>query len=314
MFDKARGTAAAVVAAVPGMPWLLKKAALAPPAIKTPGFARVATAIASRCLLDTAVVETNMGLSDSFHLSVPPNKGALLFGRPNHGVAERATIALVRALAPWSDAFLDVGANEGLFTFSLAADLPPSQHSKIHCFEPDADLFARLRSNLAKNTIGAHVNNIAVSDIVGRQVFYRNLTDDSSGSLTTHFAEYHKTIATAVETTTLAHYLVEHSLNRACVKIDVEGAGVSVWSGTRTQRDRIAWLVMEIIGPETDAQLPGQIITETGWNGYYIRDYELVPSRAGEFEYVTPFYNWLFTSADLSALRAALAGTALRIV
>jgi hypothetical protein len=117
-----------------------------------------------------------------------------------------------------------------------------------------------------------------------------------------------------VETTTLARYLVDHDLNRACVKIDVEGAGVSAWSGMRTQRDRTAWLVMEMLGPEAEAQLPGRIITETGWNAYYIRDYELVPSRAGEFEYVAPFYNWLFTSPDSRVLRAALTGSALRIV
>ncbi len=301
---------------MPGMPWLLEKAALAPPAIKTPSFARVATAIASRCLLDAPPIQTNMGLSHAFRCSIPANKCSLLFGRPDHFVAERATIALVRALAPHSDAFFDIGANEGLFTFSLAADLPPTQHGRIHCFEPDADLFARLRRNLAKNGIGARANNMAVSDVVGRQIFYRNLSDDLSGSLTKHFAENHnhKTIATTVQTTTLSHYLIEHDLNRVCVKVDVEGAGVSVWSGTRTEKDRIAWLVIEIIGPEAVAELPSRIISETGWNGFYIRDYELIPSRAGEFDYVSPFYNWLFTSADLNVLRAALIGSALRIV
>jgi hypothetical protein len=69
-----------------------------------------------------------------------------------------------------------------------------------------------------------------------------------------------------------------------------------------------------MLGPEAEAQLPGRIITETGWNAYYIRDYELVRSRAGEFEYVAPFYNWLFTNPDSRVLRTALTGSALRIV
>ena len=91
-----------------------------------------------------------------------------------------------------------------------------------------------------------------------------------------------------------------HNLTRACVKIDVEGAGVEVWQGTKNQKDRIAWLIIEIIGPETEASLPAAIIAETGWNAFYIRDYELVRSKAGEFKYADPFYNWLFTAPMLA--------------
>ena len=85
----------------------------------------------------------------------------------------------------------------------------------------------------------------------------------------------------------------------------VEGAGVAAWAGLRPAQDRIRWLIMEIIGPEAQANLPGR----TGWNAYYIRDYELVPSRTGEFEHRAPFYNWLFCPADRETLVATLKPT-----
>jgi FkbM family methyltransferase len=295
---------------MPGGSWLVAKAACAPLAVKTLWFARLASTAArnSKRLLGT-LVETNAGIGSRLRLLVPSNKTDLLFGRPDHWVAERATLALACELSRHSSAFLDVGANEGLFTFAVAQHWKAGCHG-IHCFEPDATVFSRLQHNLERNRIDAKAVQAAVGAETGTTAFYRNLSDDHSGSLTAHFADQqHRVIATQTRVVALADYLRQHNCRNACVKVDVEGAGVAVWDGAKAALDRIDWLICEIIGPEARANLPKRIITESGWCAYYIRDFTLVPSRDGSFEYHAPFYNWLFCRLRPWELATQLAET-----
>jgi FkbM family methyltransferase len=305
MLRIAERAAAALIAATPARDFILRHGALAPIAWKTPFFYRALTAIATRGPR-TAMIETNMGVEGNLRLTFPVAKYYLAFARPDQHPSERSTLELARIFTRRGSPFLDVGANEGLFTFFVAADAMATKRADIHVFEPDADLFARLDANLRRNGIAATVNNIAVSNRTGRQTFYRNLDDDYSGSLTDYFTAGHETRAVDMETTSLADYLVARDLRHVCVKVDVEGAGPAVWEGALGARERIDWLIMEIIGPDYEADLPRRIIEETGWGAWYIRDFELVPSLAGEFEYRTPFYNWLFTRNDPAALATVL--------
>ena len=315
-----------VIAACPGSSTLVRRSAIAPVSLKTLLFQRVISHIALR-MPTAGLLDTNLGIDDELRILVPSTKYYLLYGKPSNHVAERATLKLATVLAARSAAFVDVGANEGLFTFQIAAALGPqrhasihafepffffffffftfqiaaalgaSRHATIHAFEPDPVLFDRFASNLARNNIGAQVNRTAVSDHDGTQLFYRNLVNDLCGSLMAQFSAEHETLAMEIDVTSLASYLAANRIENACVKIDVEGAGVAAWAGLRPAQDRIKWLLMEIIGPEAQANLPGRIIIETGWNAYYNRDYELVQSHTGEFEYRAPFYNWLFCPA-----------------
>ena len=98
------------------------------------------------------------------------------------------------------------------------------------------------------------------------------------------------------------------------MKVDAEGAGISVWDGARAALDRIDWLVCEILGDELKGRLPHRIIAESGWCGYYIRDFDLVRSIDGEFDYRAPFYNWLFCQAGPAALAACLKNTRFRVI
>jgi FkbM family methyltransferase len=297
-----------IIAACPGSSTLVRRSAIAPVSLKTLLFQRVISRIALRTPI-AGLVDTNLGIDDGLRILVPSTKYYLLYGKPSNHVAERATLELATVLAARSAVFVDVGANEGLFTFQIAAALGASRHASIHAFEPDPVLFDRFASNLARNNIGARVNRTAVSDHDGRQCFYRNLVDDLSGSLMAQFSAEHETVAVETDVTSLASYLAANRIENACVKIDVEGAGVAAWAGLRPAQDRIKWLIMEIVGPEARANLPGRIITETGWNAYYIRDYELVQSHTGEFEYRAPFYNWLFCPAGSESLVATLKAT-----
>ena len=67
---------------------------------------------------------------------------------------------------------------------------------------------------------------------------------------------------------------------------------------------------MEMLAPEIEAGLP-RGIREGGLKAYYIRDFELIPSVDGEFEYVAPFWNWLFCRLSPSELVGSPVGNRL---
>lgn len=67
-----------------------------------------------------------------------------------------------------------------------------------------------------------------------------------------------------------------------------------VWEGMRSAQDRIGVLICEILLPEVRERLVRRIIAGTGMYAYYIRDFDLIFSPKGEFDYQAPFWNWLF--------------------
>ena len=309
----AQGGAAMVAATPPGR-WLATCGGRLPCALKAANVARGMSAIARRVDGLEALIETNGGIADNLRLLIPSGKSDLLYGRPDQQLSERATLALAMALARGSRTFVDIGANEGIFTFSIAHMLGAARHAQIHAFEPDPELFGRLQTNLDRNAITVQLSNAAVGNHIGMQTFHRNLDDDSSGSLTTFFSQTHRTSAIQMQVTTLTNYLEVHALEQVCVKVDVEGAGAAVWDGARAGQRRLKWMLVEIIGPELEAKLPERIIAETGWNAFYIRDFDLVRSKGGEYEYVAPFYNWLFCPAAANDLAALLENTRFRVL
>jgi hypothetical protein len=98
------------------------------------------------------------------------------------------------------------------------------------------------------------------------------------------------------------------------VKVDVEGTGAQVWSGLAECFREISYLVIEMLEPELKDQLPARIIRQTGWHAYHIRDFELIESRSGEFNYGEGFWNWLFCGLDPAALRHRLSDTGFRVI
>jgi len=258
------------------------------------------------------LIDTNFGLAARFRCQVPLRKCEYAFGRPQNSAMERGAIALINALAKDCLHFLDIGAHEGIFTFlvfnAVAGDIV------LHWFEPDSVLFSRLQNNLQQNLIVACANRAAAADHNGRSTFFRNLTDDKSGSLGTYFESKHATQPETVETVRLSDYFEAKGVCKAMVKVDVEGSGVQVWSGLAECFGEIAYLVIEMLAPEIDEHLPARIIRETGWHAYYIRDFDLVESRNGEFTYVEPFWNWLFCGLDPPTLRRRLFGTGLLVI
>jgi FkbM family methyltransferase len=293
---------------------LLRAAALAPPAIKGPLFERVCARLRRLSRADTtSLTQTNLGLSSKLRFAIPIAKTAYAFGRPGNITSEKATVVLVRELARDCRHFVDVGANEGIYTV-LASQVATTSPLGLHWFEPDRDLYARVAANLAANEIDAHGNALAVSDRKGSAIFRKNLSDDASGSLTDLFTKTHRTSLETVDTVTLSDYLVERNIHDAFVKIDVEGSGHDAWVGARAAAHRIKYLIVEMLAPEIDKGLPATIIADTGFRAYYIHGFELEESTDGTFRYVEPFWNWLFCRLDPVQLSHRLVGTKCRVV
>src|SRR5262249_7931075 len=182
--------------------WLLARAAMAPPMLKTPLFERVCAGLVRRSpgTMEDVVV-TNLGLGAHLRCLIALNKTAYVFGKFEHALSERATFALVRELAADCEEFVDVGANEGVFTFFVHSHHP---EVRLHWFEPDRQLARRLAGNLSSNNIVACGNEMAVAERKGTATFFKNLSDDWSGSLSSLFTQGHVTRAETVETISLA--------------------------------------------------------------------------------------------------------------
>jgi FkbM family methyltransferase len=94
---------------------------------------------------------------------------------------------------------------------------------------------------------------MAVAERSGTATFFKNLSDDSSGSLSSLFTQQHVTHAETVETVSLAEYLGAQGIGSALVKVDVEGTGEKVWNGAVETSRSIRYLVMEMLAPEIEA-------------------------------------------------------------
>jgi FkbM family methyltransferase len=291
--------------------WLLVRAATASPRWKTPLFERVCAKLVRYLPGATEdVVVTNFGLSADLRCLTVLNKTGYAFGRFDHMLSERATFALVRELVTDCEEFVDVGAHEGAFTFLVHNEHP---QVRLHWFEPDRQLGQRLTTNLARNNIVACGNEMAIAERRGTATFFKNLSDDLSGLSSDLFRGKHVTRAETVETISLAEYFRARGIGDALVKVDVEGAGEKIWNGAVETSKAIRYLVMEMLAPEIEAGLPARIIHETDLKAYYIRDFELVPSVNGTFEYVAPFWNWLFCRLAPIELADRLSATRLRV-
>jgi FkbM family methyltransferase len=292
--------------------FLVRHAALARPTFKTPLFERIFSKVARGVIDDTGLVETNMGISLRLRCRLPLRKIAYVFGRPQNDLSQRGTYELVGQLCEDCSNFLDVGAHEGLFTLGIHA--LRERKIDLHFFEPDDCLYERVTNNLMANRIYARGNRAAVAGQSGSAVFLKNLDDDLSGSLTDYFSSEHRTRPEVVRTIALEDYFGKHNLDRAIVKIDVEGAGSEAWAGVGQAVSKIEYLVIEMLEPEVSSGLALRIISETGWQAYYIRDFDLVHSAGGEFKYVHPHVNWLFCKLAPGALAERLLGTKFQVV
>lgn len=285
--------------------WLADRAAAAPPALKASLFRRLLGRIMRG---QEFRVQSNLGIDSRIRWSVPVDRTGLAFGHPLSDATEASALRVVRALANTCDAFIDVGANRGLYSLWAYRSFP-----QTIAIEADPRLAAEFRANLQLAALDIELIEAAVSDRRGHITFHTDQDTDLMGSVLPVYAEAHRLHQVEVPCVDLASLLDEKQLHRVVLKIDVEGYGSTVWAGLRAARRRVRGLVLEVTAPESREALPGRIIADTGWHAYYLRGRDLIESRDGGFDYVHPYWNWLFVPDSPTKLATVLQGTGLRV-
>lgn len=157
----------------------------------------------------------------------PTSRGKVL--RILNGTYEPEQTALFEQRIRPGHTVLDVGANIGYYT--LLASVLAGPTGRVHAFEPEPRNAGFLRRHVEINRLrNVTVQQAAVSDRAGMARF-----DFGSGSGTGHLADAG---ALEVRTVRLDDYCAEHGLVPSAVKIDVEGAEMSVLHGARGTLER----------------------------------------------------------------------------
>lgn len=195
------------------------------------------------------------------------------------GVIEPASLSLARRLMAGGGTFLDVGANLGVFTCSVAT-LPGV---KCIAIDASATAFVRLLSNVARNS-GAQVTaiNVALSD---KRSLVQLETPDAGNLGSTRVA---KKIA-AGSTALVAAMPLDEVLRYLSVgpielmKVDVEGYEREVFSGMDFSAPyRPENIIMEyqplVAGPD-DLQYCSDVLSRNGYHPFTVTGEPFSPGK-----------------------------------
>jgi FkbM family methyltransferase len=300
-----------LIRSVPFKNQLIRWGARLPPPLKCRAGIRL---FSSLCRYDHSEedIATNLGISSDYRLTLRrTTNSALLFGRPEDYRGESGPLLLARHLAPHCRAFIDVGAHLGYFVFYLRHHLP---QLPIYFFEPNPQLFARISRHVQANRLsGVTGFQVAVGRCDGQADFYIDLSDDSSSSLSDYFVAKHQVKCERVDVVTFDRFLETHKLDGVCVKVDVESAEHDFIAGAAGALDRIRYLIMEVLGPASEAGFVQTMIQRHGFAAYYINARTLEHSTDGRFVYRDPEYNWLFCREQPAELRTRLQESGIRV-
>ena len=123
--------------------------------------------------------------------------------------------------------FVDVGAHIGLYTLLAASRVGP--RGRVFAFEPAPDNFRVLQYNIAQNGFtNVSAEPVAVSRGRGRAVFTLSENDSASHTLA---PALHKGRTIEAETISLDEYFSERKDRIDLVKLDAEGAELSILEG-----------------------------------------------------------------------------------
>ena len=203
--------------------------------------------------------------------------------RRGHSYARDYELAVRRALTPISgDAFWDVGANTGYYTFMLARNF---RH--VTAFEPHPTAIEILQRKIVKKRLSnVSLIPVALSDFSGRAKLYlhtevREKTIGSSNSLISPSNVEGRTIPdestrapvhfVEVETDTVDNLL--GSKRVSLMKIDVEGAEFLVLGGAKKalEEGRVDYLMIELHDEERKNELDSLLESRnyrTSWLDY----------------------------------------------
>jgi FkbM family methyltransferase len=140
--------------------------------------------------------------------------------------------------------FIDVGANVGLYSVTLARRIP---NVSVHAFEPVSETRTMLERNLVKNGVADQVQvwPAAVSDQPGTCMV--TTTQDVQNHVLAPGTDATEAGVERVQMVTLDEFMSDKASSVDLIKCDVEGSELAVFRGARgiLQRDR-PHLVVEL--------------------------------------------------------------------
>ena len=155
-----------------------------------------------------------------------------------------AELKAIRAAMGPGKVFIDIGANAGLYALVAAKAGGPS--SRVIAVEPQREMRRRIAWNARANGLEAlEITGIALSDYEGESLMKIVGRNKGMGRLEGPGAKTHRReqgSGEAVRVTTLPTLLAEMKADRLdAMKIDVEGAEVSILQPYFSQTPRAAW-------------------------------------------------------------------------
>lgn len=214
------------------------------------------------------------------YVSLSKNMYSVLTGASSGGEErERENFLKIISLGKFST-FFDVGANVGFYSFMFKTLVPNGQ---VIMFEPDISNCKLLKKSISKSRIhNIELIEAAASDSTGEIYFYIDEVSGATGATENReqamsFVQEHHGVAprkTVVNAVTLDD-ISEKNFDPELIKIDVEGAEMSVFTG--------AFALMKRSSPaiffECDSHNT-EIMKILQDNGYMLFDFESLKTTA----------------------------------
>jgi FkbM family methyltransferase len=206
------------------------------------------------------------------------------------GYYDMPSVRAVRQLLQEGMTFIDVGTHVGQYTM-LASRLVGATGS-VHAFEPQPDTFALLNHNIDANEFtNVHLNRCALGETSSNVQLYVARPDNIGQSSFRRPQNYSGTALT-VPCRRLDDYVEERGIRRIdVIKIDVEGAELSVLRGARNILSRAArpHLIIEFWEPfqreyGTSCKQMAEFLYDHDYRLFWITDGGLVSCSSGEFQ------------------------------
>jgi FkbM family methyltransferase len=185
------------------------------------------TGIARIEILDGRVVMTTRETGVKF-ICDRKDKRLPLFDIINFGIYEAANSAVMMAVIGDHDTVLDVGANVGFYTITLARQKP---ETKIYAFEPIPATFDYLQKNIELNAVtNARLYNFGLSDQEEQKFFYFSpeISVNASSARLNDVASARIVVCWVKR---LDDFVKSEGLAVDFIKCDVEGAELLVFRG-----------------------------------------------------------------------------------
>lgn len=199
------------------------------------------------------------------------------------GKYELEELDFVRRTVQPGQTVLDIGANIGLFTITMAALAGPT--GRVYAFEPLPQLASLLERSINENDFGDRIvlERAAVSDTPGSgQLISAAKTTNAGGAYLNEGAVPFGHEATDVKLITLDTYPLRRPVH--FIKIDVEGAELLAFRGARALLQTDRPIIMSELHPAQLARVSGctaaEFVAEVEGHGYTCHELsgsELIP-------------------------------------